>query len=68
MVTISKSILHIFGLQMRTRNCISCIKCGECGSAKLVWKYVLVKPNSLRRKEMLNGLNQVMGFEQSSKG
>ena len=29
------------------------------------WKYVLIKPHRLRRKETLNGLNQVKGFQQS---
>ena len=31
------------------------------------WKYVLIKPNRLIHKETLNGLNQIKGFEQSSK-
>ena len=50
-----------------TTKCTSCRKCGEFCSAKWGWKYVLIKTHSLRHKEMLNGLNEVKGFEQSSK-
>ena len=51
----------------RTRKCISCRKCSDCWSTKWGWKYFLIKPQRLRHKETLNGLNQVKGFEQKFK-
>ena len=38
--------------QTRTRKCISCRKCDECCSAKWGWKYVLIKPHSLRQRNV----------------